>query len=487
MKHLKIVFCLALISPLLLQAQVDRDFEAYRQAQMQRMAAMKEQHRQGIDSLRNAQNKAFLQMLKREWDYVALQKSGEPFESPKPPTPPSIPEEEVKEVVPIIELPTDTASETPPAPLPIADEPESNLKFLPSIFFRAPTIYPRLTDWPKLNIRGKITNTDISDYWQKATESPDLDDILKYLNQQKEAFNLNDWGIILLVQKITKKNFEVINEQRAFEWLVLIQLGFDLRLMFDENRLYIAYPVKQQVYAKNYFVFDNQRYYLIHGEKTGRLFTYREQFPGAEQSPNLAQLTAVELPKMKASRTFEFDFQSKPYKIVLPFNNSAVDLYQTLPQLELNYYFSEKAHSSFDYNVRRILMPYLDTIARVEDKVRFLHSMVLYSIPYQTDDEQFGYEKFCLPEEVLLYPYADCEDRTFLLNYLIRTLLGLNTIGLHFPGHMSMAVELPNPENFSAVFSFNGKKYVYCDPTYFGADIGRLPDEYRGITAEVIE
>jgi hypothetical protein len=86
----------------------------------------------------------------------------------------------------------------------------------------------------------------------------------------------------------------------------------------------------------------------------------------------------------------------------------------------------------------------------------------------------------------LAYPFADCEDRTFLLNALVTELVGVETIGLNYPGHVAMAVRLKEQKTSDAIIQFNGKEYIYCDPTYIGADVGMMPDSYRGVKPEVI-
>ena len=39
-------------------------------------------------------------------------------------------------------------------------------------------------------------------------------------------------------------------------------------------------------------------------------------------------------------------------------------------------------------------------------------------------------------------------------------------------GHCDMAVRLKEQKASDAIIQFNGKEYIYCDPTYIGADVG---------------
>ena len=74
----------------------------------------------------------------------------------------------------------------------------------------------------------------------------------------------------------------------------------------------------------------------------------------------------------------------------------------------------------------------------------------------------------------------------FRSNALVTELVGVETIGLNYPGHVAMAVKLKEQKESDAVIVFNGKEYVYCDPTYIGADVGMMPESYRGVKPVVI-
>jgi hypothetical protein len=81
--------------------------------------------------------------------------------------------------------------------------------------------------------------------------------------------------------------------------------------------------------------------------------------------------------------------------------------------------------------------------------------------------------KFFFAEELLYYPYCDCEDRSVLFSYLVRNLVGLEVCGLEYPGHMSTAVNFDS--NVSGDYiSFEGKRYVILKPSFIGGIKGSL-------------
>jgi hypothetical protein len=100
-----------------------------------------------------------------------------------------------------------------------------------------------------------------------------------------------------------------------------------------------------------------------------------------------------------------------------------------------------------------------------------LLNFVQTGFDYATDQQQVGYERPFYPDESLYYPYCDCEDRSILFACLVRELLGLDVVLLDYPEHLSTAVGFT--ENVEGDYLMLGdKKYIACDPTYIGADIG---------------
>ena len=97
---------------------------------------------------------------------------------------------------------------------------------------------------------------------------------------------------------------------------------------------------------------------------------------------------------------------------------------------------------------------------------------------YQADNDQFGYEKPFFIEEIFYYPASDCEDRAVLFAYLVRRLLNIEVVLLHYPNHLCTAV-LFSEEIEGDGLVIGSKRYLICDPTYIGADIGNLHNDYK--------
>ena len=134
---------------------------------------------------------------------------------------------------------------------------------------------------------------------------------------------------------------------------------------------------------------------------------------------------------------------------------------------------------------RNYLTPKLREKSETE-KINFLLDFLQKGFPYETDEKQFGKEKYFFAEESVAYPFSDCEDRAILLSHLIKDFTGLKTIGLVYPHHVTLAVALTTPVKGSYV-EHNGLKYYVCDPTYIGSKLGMIMPELVTSHPEIIK
>jgi hypothetical protein len=146
--------------------------------------------------------------------------------------------------------------------------------------------------------------------------------------------------------------------------------------------------------------------------------------------------------------------------------------------MEFGVYLDGGASPGFLSSVRNVFEPLIAGMAEAE-AANLLIRFVQTALDYATDQEQFNVEKWMLPEETIHYPYSDCDDRSILYAWLVRELLDREVMGVQWPGHMAVAVVFESDPG-GAGFSYEGKRWTICDPTYFGADIGMVPPIFDG-------
>ena len=104
---------------------------------------------------------------------------------------------------------------------------------------------------------------------------------------------------------------------------------------------------------------------------------------------------------------------------------------------------------------------------------------------YEYDDKVWGGDRIFAADETLYYPYSDCEDRAILFTRIIRDVMGLETALVYYPGHLAAAVRF-NEEIPGDYFVIGDKRYLICDPTFIGANIGRTMTGMDNSRAQVI-
>jgi len=117
------------------------------------------------------------------------------------------------------------------------------------------------------------------------------------------------------------------------------------------------------------------------------------------------------------------------------------------------------------------------------DQVSFVLAFV-QSLPYTSDNVTEGYNEYPrFPIETLVDGGGDCED-TAILFATLTLILGYGTVYINPPDHYAVGV-LGNDNIQGTYWTYNDRKYYYCETTGNGFKIGQLPDEFHGQTASI--
>ena len=175
------------------------------------------------------------------------------------------------------------------------------------------------------------------------------------------------------------------------------------------------------------------------------------------------------------------------HTISLPYNSSHMAYLNDVPMTIFPIYFA----SPISIEAQRVLNNKLNEIKSQYTPIQFIDiilNFVQTAFEYKTDEQQFGYEKYFYPEEVLGYPYSDCEDRSALFAWLVTNYTNAKVVGLQYEGHLATAVYFGEDTNIQGdLFSYGGKKYYVCDPTYINASIGMTMPQFKDKTPKIIK
>lgn len=331
-----------------------------------------------------------------------------------------------------------------------------------------------------------IDERSVGNLWKGVADSRFsvlLVDMLRY----KKEMRMNDWAYFLLVEKIASRLSVLQSEdcRTVFQHFLLVQSGYDVRLARVDRSLVLLVPVREEVYARPYLMVDGKQYYAISKrdlKSYSSIYTY--------------QLTEKLIKKpylsLKIHQELLLPMQPKAFCIKIPgleikgeVNANKIRFYREYLSCELPVYACAEADAGLSKQLIASFAVQLEKRSPIA-ALNLLLAWVQNGFQYQTDGEQFGYEKPFFLEENFYYPASDCEDRSILFAFLVRNLLKKKVVLLDYPGHVATAVCM-DEEIKGAYVLLDGKKYVVCDPTYVNAEVGRVMPDYKEKRPKVIK
>lgn len=352
----------------------------------------------------------------------------------------------------------------------------------------------------KLRLKNKsVKESDVADYFEEiSTMTNETAALWKQIDAYVKTMGLNDWGYFCILRSLSENIFEDIDNRVLFSFYMLRNEGnFKARVARGKSSnkltLLAAIDNKKEVYSYSFFRFDDSaepqlKYYSIYGGGNSKESIYTYDY--CNQDKNLKQIgldfhNQLNMGKCDAVR--ELNFEKINSKVELPYNSSHVAYLNDVPMTVFPIYFasplSVEAQAVFNQKLNELKKQYSAT-----QFIDILLNFVQTAFDYKTDAQQFGYEKYFYPEEVIAYPYSDCEDRSALFSWLVTTYTDAKVVGLQYEGHIATAVYFgDNVDMEGDKFSYAGKKYYVCDPTYINASIGMTMPQFKGKMPKIIK
>jgi hypothetical protein len=458
--------------------KLNKDFEDYKKSENKRW-----------DSFREKENRAFADFLKSGWVSVKTQTAL--LSIPSPPLPDEFIQDNAepkKLEEPREQLDTELPkANVHPIPFDAASTIDSNWSNTDSQFQRVEIDFfgssIRIPYPEKILIQPKgISESDISQYWAEVSKV-DYSIMTKEMEKISNQYKLGDWARFILLKQVSEKMFTTSNQQILFQFFLWNQLGFHARVAASGNELILLLPSKHKLYGLPFVALEGNRYYIVSGQNTGMMRTFSRDFSKSNKPIDL---------ELKQSPVFNYKQSQRKLKpakqnvaSLMEYNQNLIDFMSILPQTDLDLIFKASVEETVTLKFKKDLSPFLVGKSELE-QVSVLLNFVQQSFSYKTDQEQFGREKYFYVEEILHYPYSDCEDRAVLFAWLVRTLVGIPVIGLSYETHVATAVEFSEITKGDAV-DWRGKKYIVCDPTYIGAGVGLSMPGMRNQAFRVID
>ena len=479
-KSIKILFLLLVVNNPSLYGQtnskeaMEEDFEKFKNASKKEFQQYKDER-----------DKEFADLLKKSWTIFDLENSKEP---PKVPLPPKQPEK-------LPQAPKQNDDKKIPSIKPVSiifltDEPvikitpDNQNHLLPLnkkiSFYNVDITIDYQTEM--ISHCSEINEKGVSDYWNTLSNT-NYRFLLEEINNIGSKLQLNYWGYFDLINKISDELVSDKNDRILFCFFMLSHLNFDVKVAKKNNDFILLLPFETIVYKKSFITIDNTKYYIIGDDSEGSIYTFKQRFSNANKPINLSLSKNIKLGNDYTSKNIYLKKSEK--NIEIKYNTNLIHFFNQIPMSDLSVFFNSKLDPITENSLVKAITPLIENKNELE-AVNIILDFVQNAFEYKTDIDQFGYEKFYFPEDIFHYPYSDCEDRSILFSHLIKTILKLDVIGLEYNTHAACAVKFSSEINGDSI-TFNGAKYIICDPTYIGASAGMSMPQFANEKPKVIK
>lgn len=508
MESKRLLLLIGLFLAISVSAQQTTDYDRYVQQKRKEFEQYREKKRTEFENYRARRNKEFADYLAQRWIEYQHYKGVEAPPCPDP-VKPVIKFDEGRSSQPVkipVKRIVTIPQPKPRVPLNIMPDTPAPLPATPTAPVPNQPLQPVVTPVPtfntnfygtllKVRLEGKhkfaLNSVDervVSAVWTKLADGrmdKAVDDCLAW----REAMHLNDYTYVQMLGTLCNAFFggHYCDEAVLMRVFLLAQSGYDVKCARKGNSLVLLLPIEDTVYGISYIQLDGKMYYAIDAPKgEGGYYTFPQKFSPQSQSCSMKMREKIELPDKQPGSVRRLTSKRYPQlSVETQVDKNLMDLYRNYPSCKWDIY----ANVPMSQGLSNDLLPALKNgIAGKSETeaANMLINFVQTAFEYMKDDEQFGYERPFFVDETFYYPYSDCEDRAILYSNLIRGLLHLDVVLLHYPQHLATAVRFTSQVDGDYVM-VNGQKYIVCDPTYIGASIGEAMPQFKQTEVEIVK
>ena len=336
-----------------------------------------------------------------------------------------------------------------------------------------------------------VKSNDVADAIEHVFPGQQFENMLYDCLQERKSHGFSDWAYYQMLLSLTRQFYGDTNEAVLAQAFLYSQSGYKMRLAHADNKLYMLAATRHFIYNKLFYSLDGEWFFLLSGDQPKSLGICQASFP--KESTLSLRISTEQM--LSDNPTIQRTIKSRKnpdFSVTITSNKNYIDFYDTYPSSMVENNFMTRwamyANSPIEPGIRDQLYPQLkeklagyNQVDAVQQLLWWMHGMVDLdgeitnsdTFLYRYDEDVWGCDRAFFGEETLFYPYCDCEDRSILLSHLVRDLVGLDVVLVHYPGHLAMAVNFTEaiPANCDYI-TLDGRKFVICDPTYIGSRVG---------------
>jgi hypothetical protein len=311
----------------------------------------------------------------------------------------------------------------------------------------------------------------ISNMWESFSKL-NYNHFLYQISEVANILNLNQWGYYQLIKECTEQIYPSdSNMQVLSQWVLLSRSRYKAKIGFNNSQVFLLIPSIYNLYETDFIVINGANYYVLNGNGN-TIETYENDFPESDIIMNVCINKPFNTNPINKARDYNFKYKGKKYSVKLKYDEEMIRFYNTIPLSDIDIYFNSVVSKLTEKSVKEAFTPILSGKSEVES-VNILLSFAQQAFGYKSDIYAYGTEKYLFADEVLHYTFSDCEDRSVIFSYLVKTLLNKEIVAISFPGHMATAINFSEDVE-GAHFIHDDKTFVIADPTFSGAPAGIL-------------
>lgn len=336
-----------------------------------------------------------------------------------------------------------------------------------------------------------VRDHDVALAWREY-QKHDVAPAISSLQALSEQLGLNDWFIFQLVREYVDGLLCDASpvDRVLLEHLLLVKMGYDVRLARTERQLLLLVPFDQEVYEHSFIKIGGKDYYLFFDDLKADLDEKSVVYPCEPSRKDIGKGRVFSLLfndrvlNVSSGENRQCNYDDGMVHVSCTIDEVVIRMLRNYPLMDLRCYATSVVLPQFHEAILGQLSPQLADLSQCDAAEALLH-FVQYVFGYEEDIDQYGEEKINFVEESFYYDKNDCEDRSILYAFLVQSLLGLDVQFVHYPGHECTAVRFTDCDPRGNGYYYGKDYYLICDPSYVGGTIGRCMPEYRAMQPTV--
>lgn len=355
------------------------------------------------------------------------------------------------------------------------------------------SFYGQLLSVPKMktiNVES-LGEFEVIQAW-KGYKKKNVDIVISSLRSLADGLGLNDWFMFELVRNYADELLRTGSpmDRVVLEHYLLVEMGYDVRLARTQRQFLLLVPFEQVVYEHDFVRADGKDFYLFFDDLEACEDELSVIYPCDPSKKDLGKGQVLSLSfegkplKVCSGEERSCELDDGQIHVVYSLNDGVMEMLRNYPMMDLQSYVTQVVLPQFQQSILEQLKPQIEDMSQCEAANALLH-FVQYVFGYENDCDSYGHEKAYFIEENFYYDNNDCEDRSILYAFLVRSLLGLDVQIVAYPGHDCTGVHFTDCITYGNGYYYDSVFYLICDPSYVGATIGKCMPKFRSVNPQV--